>query len=375
MTNKERMLLAMKNKIPDRVPASPDTNWLIPAKLTKKPFWEVFYYNDPPIWKAYNDSVKYLGIDGFSHHGIVEIPPHPDTESWDEIIYQTDEKLIVRHHFKCPLGELTSETTFLKDEAPTNTKNMITDLKEQFDFLPYLMGDYKHAKFDTYHKIQQDMGEYGVVGLCLMLPMLMIFLREPKEQAFMDYYDYPDLLEEYMKMQTEKLICIAQQIIEKNIKPDFIFFPNSGLLTLQNEEILKKYTFPALKTLTEMFHNAGIITSLHSCGKEKLIVEYAATETKLNCIDPLEIPPMGDCNLKEIKQKFGKKIALKGNLHTTNVMLRMTPEEVEKEAIKCLEDAMEGGGYILSTGDQCGRDTPEENIIKLIEVCEKYGKY
>ena len=124
-----------------------------------------------------------------------------------------------------------------------------------------------------------------------------------------------------------------------------------------------------------MFKKAGIITSLHSCGREKLIAEYAATETDLNCIDPLEIPPMGDCNLKELKDRFGHKIALKGNLHTTSVMLRMKPDEVEKEALKCLEDAMEGGGYILSTGDQCGRDTPEENIIKLIEVCEKYGKY
>lgn len=48
---------------------------------------------------------------------------------------------------------------------------------------------------------------------------------------------------------------------------------------------------------------------------------------------------------------------------------------VEVEAIKCIEDAAEEGGFILSTGDQCGRNTPYENIFKLVEVCEKYGKY
>jgi hypothetical protein len=31
--------------------------------------------------------------------------------------------------------------------------------------------------------------------------------------------------------------------------------------------------------------------------------------------------------------------------------------------------------YGLSTGDQCGRDTPEENIFKLVEVAKTYGKY
>jgi uroporphyrinogen decarboxylase len=53
----------------------------------------------------------------------------------------------------------------------------------------------------------------------------------------------------------------------------------------------------------------------------------------------------------------------------------MDAKGVEKEAIKLLEIGKPGGGFILSTGDQCGRDTPDENIFKLVEVCEKYGKY
>ena len=50
-------------------------------------------------------------------------------------------------------------------------------------------------------------------------------------------------------------------------------------------------------------------------------------------------------------------------------------KNVERAAIKCIEDAGENGEFILSTGDQCGRDTPVENIFKLVEVCEKYGRY
>ena len=52
------------------------------------------------------------------------------------------------------------------------------------------------------------------------------------------------------------------------------------------------------------------------------LVEILANETHLTVIDPLEIPPMGNCNLREIKQKYGDKIVLKGNLHTTDVMLK-----------------------------------------------------
>lgn len=114
---------------------------------------------------------------------------------------------------------------------------------------------------------------------------------------------------------------------------------------------------------------------LHSCGKERILVEICANETDLDCINPLEEPPMGDCDLAEVKRTFGKRLSLMGNIHTTKIMLHGTPEDVEKAAKWCIDVAAEGGGFILSTGDQCGRDTPEENIFKLVEVARTYGRY
>ena len=40
-----------------------------------------------------------------------------------------------------------------------------------------------------------------------------------------------------------------------------------------------------------------------------------------------------------------------------------------------MRDAGRGGGFILSTGDQCGRDTPYENIVAVVEAAKKYGRY
>ena len=33
------------------------------------------------------------------------------------------------------------------------------------------------------------------------------------------------------------------------------------------------------------------------------------------------------------------------------------------------------GGFILSTGDQCGRDTPQANQFRMVEVAKTYGIY
>ena len=32
-------------------------------------------------------------------------------------------------------------------------------------------------------------------------------------------------------------------------------------------------------------------------------------------------------------------------------------------------------GFILSTGDQCGRDTPDANLFALVETARRYGRY
>jgi hypothetical protein len=34
-----------------------------------------------------------------------------------------------------------------------------------------------------------------------------------------------------------------------------------------------------------------------------------------------------------------------------------------------------GGSFILSTGDQCGRDTPDANITAMVEAAERWGRY
>nr|MBN1229692.1 hypothetical protein [Anaerolineae bacterium] len=116
-------------------------------------------------------------------------------------------------------------------------------------------------------------------------------------------------------------------------------------------------------------------THLHSCGPETALVKLFAEETDLTVIDPLEIPPMGDCNLAELKHLFGHKLVLKGNLHTTNTMLLGSPDDVIEASKQAIRDAGEGGGFILSTGDQCGRDTPDENLFAMVETARTFGRY
>ncbi len=98
-------------------------------------------------------------------------------------------------------------------------------------------------------------------------------------------------------------------------------------------------------------------------------------KASFNIIEPLEKPPSGDVDLAETKQRFGDRVALKGNLLTSGNLLHGTPENVEQEVIETLKAAGTGGGFILSSGDQVGGNTPLENLQAMIAAGKKYGRY
>ncbi|MBN1555301.1 MAG: hypothetical protein JXA11_11190 [Phycisphaerae bacterium] len=164
-------------------------------------------------------------------------------------------------------------------------------------------------------------------------------------------------------------------IADLDDKPDLLFCGASGSLVFQSPAIFRELALPVLKRATELAYDLGIPTHVHSCGPEAAMVKMAAEETRLTVIDPLEIPPMGDCNLAELKQRYGDRIVLKGNLHTTDVMLRGTVNDVIAASRQAIDDAGKGGGFILSTGDQCGRDTPDENLFAMVETAKTHGRY
>ena len=376
MTGKERMLIAMQNGQPDRVPCAPDISIMVPARLTGKPFWEIEFYHNPPLWKSYVDAAKHFGIDLWSIWGWVNPHSRSEVTSSHRIVSRSAERMVVRYTHDTPAGRLESETTYFIADSCTATEKMIKDLARDFDKLRYFypeMTGYDAAEFE---KMRADVGDSGIAGMCVGYPGFQAWVGtmqggvEPLAYA---WCDRPDLIEAWRAMEHERCLRIMEFTLDA--RPDFVLLGGSGSITLQSPDLFRKLSLPTIKAMTRMAKQAGIPTMLHSCGRERALVEMCAAETDLDSVNPVEPPPQGDCDLAELKRSFGGRMAFMGNLHTTDVMLFGSVDTVKRAAMQAIDDAAEGGGFILSTGDQCGRDTPDENIRALVEVCQTYGRY
>jgi len=390
MTSKERMLTAFRNLEPDMVPVSPDMSNMIPAKLTGRPFWEIYLHADPPLWKAYIEAVKKYEIDGWQYAGRLgsamdspyELRPTNTSDKREfrtEIVGRTDGAIIARTYCTTPAGELWCEAAYYRDQPPWPRRKYVKDLEADFEKLKYFYPDPSGLDDGCYREMVEAMGDLGATGLFVGLPGLHD-LFNLIDGGFIDvvnlYLRRHDLVKELAGIQEGYWVSYLERGLK--FQPEFVSIGASGLLTLQSPRIFRDLSLGALKRLTRMAREADIPSHLHACGLEAYLVEVAAAETDLDSIEPLESParghPNADCDLAEIKRRYGDRIALKGNLDTT-MMLIASPEEVEREAKWCIDVAAPGGGFVLSTGDQLGRETPPENIHKMVEVARTYGRY
>jgi len=377
MTPRERMVAAIKNQKPDRVPVAPDISTMIPARLIGKPWFDIFVDNHPPLWKLYVEAVKHFGIDGWFIYGDMGFRSPYKSSSSVEYSRKTPERWVVGYKGEIDGDPYTYEVTYYIADSPTTTHKVFKDLEKDWKLIKKFYAPPVGYDLSTWNEQRKALGEMGAFGITIVYPGIHYWYSADFdggiEKITYDYFDKHDLIMELRELHEKRSIKEMEMTLDQ--KPDFILLGGSGTITLQSPAIARELTLPTLKILTRMAKEAGVPTMLHSCGKERALVEMCAEETDLNCINPLEVPPQGDCDLGEIKRKYGHKMGMMGNLHTTSVMLLGSYDEVFNASHNAIDAAAEGGGFILSTGDQCGRDTPDRNIQAMIDAVHLFGQY
>ncbi len=379
MTSRERLLALLRGDIPDCVPVMPDTSNMIPARLTGKPFWDLYLYNDPPIWEASIDCARHFDVDalmdGYAPLVFPEEHPAHDGPQWERFIVQrTTERIVTQASYREGGRRVWAKHVDIyrvADPPVHGVSHRVARLPEEPESWEPLEG-VKPVDLgpENFRRLRRLMGDQGLVGVFVISSCVL-----GNEQMVYDYYDNPAKYEQIAETRIEYGEQRFRRIMAMEDRPDFVAVGGSGTLIWQTVEVFRKIALPALKHVISLAHEAGMPTHIHSCGPEKELVTIMAEETELTVIDPLEAPPMGDCDLAQLKRLYGDRIILKGNLHTTDVMLRGSVDDVIAASKQAIDDAGGGGGFILSTGDQCGRDTPDDNLRAMVETARTYGRY
>ncbi|MCL5986813.1 MAG: hypothetical protein M1371_09690 [Actinobacteria bacterium] len=388
MTGKQRMIKAFRNEgEPDRIPVSPDTSNVYPAKYTGKPFWDVFYFKNPPLWSAYLDLASrfefdvcleapgLIGLEADIPGGSLSINTDGNVPATNKIADSNEENLIVEYIYHTKKGNLNKTLIFPLRKSPWCSKPLVENPEDDFEKIQALLVDPWSKDAREFKKIHQRVGEKGVVGPRIQMPTSWwFFLRGDASQAIMDYYDRPVIMESIMNAYSEYALEEVHACCHLLGADEIVFGGGNASLSIISPSMFSKFNLPFLENATQICKQHHVISHLHVCGLSRIIVEMVAG-TDLNVMEPLERPPSGDIDLGEIKEKYGRKLCLKGNVNTFETLAQKDKDEVIRECLKCIINAGEGGGFVLSSGDQVPLETHEDNFIAMIKAAKIYGKY
>lgn len=386
MNGRQRMLSAYSCQEADHVPVSPDISAMVPVRLSGKPFDEMFLDGQPhygyasaSVAQAYVDAVKYFGMDGwYIYGGLPEIIP-PDRPRWQARFERHPEGGQLRYRTaSTPYGEISARTLYPTDEPEWEIEKPIKDLRRDWPRLRSLIGEHEDWQWDMSQGFPDRswIGDLGVYSVAIGIPQDWWFFQRDGgyNNMFFDLSDEEAYMQDIFAFYTRYALSRLKAVLAA--KPDEIMLGGSASsLSVSSPRNFRKFDLPFIQQAARLCREAGVYSHLHVCGKSRKVVEMVVEESEVDVIEPLEEPPGGDVDIAEIKKRYGSRICLKGNLNTFEFMLTATSAQVEEKAKRLIDDCAPGGGFVLSTGDQCGRDTPDANLFKLVEVAKTYGRY
>jgi|LSQX01.1.fsa_nt_gb uroporphyrinogen-III decarboxylase len=376
MSGKERILAAMSGQMPDRVPVQLGITNMFSVYQQGLIGWDVYAYQNQPLWRVVADTQRRFGLDGYLYlrPAVKTRPGDPRRES---TLTQLDaDKLERRTVIHTPEGDLTSAETIMKNESPTVTEGLIKSERDFHLWLKYGLPDDTDYDLASIREPIAYMGQNGTCAGSASIPGLHALTDVFEGRlAAATYFitDYPDCLELYREKAERHLLRAVEQVIDAGV--DYIELSGSGMLTLSTPGLFRHLCLPFIRKAAAICSQAGILVEVHCCGKARLVVEALYRETAVNSVNPLQPPPMGDCDLAKIKRDFGDRLCLKGNVGVTHPLLFGTPDDVERDVLRCLEAAKAGGRFILFSEEGIGAQTPAENVMRYVSAAKAYGAY
>jgi len=265
MTSRERLLTVLQGKLPDCVPVMPDTSNMIPARLTGKPFWDLYLYQDPPIWKAYLDCVKHFGFDSLMDGYVpITLPEEVDSQAapWEPmIVHESPERLVVQHRRRDAWSRRVD--VYYVADPPTGG---VPVEKLGLPRVPERWRPVEGVKqwptgAELLRLVKDEMGDHGLVGVFCGTSSL----TQNVDDVY-SYYDDPArwrkraaALLEYYEARFHRLMALP-------VKPDFLCVGASGTLVFGTVQTFRELALPIVKRITELAAAAGVPTHLHSCG-------------------------------------------------------------------------------------------------------------
>lgn len=343
MTHRERILCAIRHQLPDRIPV--DT-------LAIETTIEIGQLLGIPA----DEVIDTLGIDSRLVTAYDYLGELPEINGKKLSIWGAEDGDDYGTTHTYPLAMATSLTDIERYAWPDASK---------FDFASLA------------NSLQNWTGEYALRGpywvsaplfstTCNLLGMeeaLVWMLAEPTlfqaciEQVFRFSYHY---IEQFIATLGPKLDILV-------LADDFA--SQRGLLMEPN--LWRKHLKPYYEQLFSLGKSNGLPIWFHSCGDITAVLPDLI-DIGLDVWETVQLHSL-PMTATELKRNFGQQITFFGGVNTQRLPF-ISPQDVARETINCIEALGAGGGYICGPDHHIKPDVPAQNTLALFQTAQNFAR-
>lgn len=397
MTSRDRVRLAFQHKEPDRVP-------IFEIHIDAKPaaellgHWVPVGYGGSVMGKRLNEMI----IEGrvaefFETHmaGRLELLRELDHDILRAFPYRTDPPVPE------PAGENAWRIPALVDGHALNVwrgGEGTRDYWSHYTFLPetdsYIETDSSacHYGIDQFRGIVEDLEDRGPTLDGISLRNLDWANEHAPDVCKMGWADAPFFANSWMPVFLEAMACEPRLV-------DRWFEAQRGQILLLLEAQLdhgadlilggqdfcdttgpmfspdhyRRWFQPFLQAISEMCHRYQVPFLRHNDGRLGPLEDVFLLESGIDGWHAIE--PKAGNDIFAIKEKYGDRITLGGNVDCAVTLVTGTPDEVYEETRTKILGCGPGGGYILSSSNSIHAGVPGRNYRALVEAWRDYGSY
>lgn len=282
--------------------------------------------------------------------------------------------------FETPAGTLHTSSRTDRDEPSWTLERPLKEVKRDLAAweLCAFGGEPEALETAPLVKKWQEVGESYLLEYWVGVPFFDTWAGAREggfETGIYDFLD-PELtptLERLREKHTERMVALARTVCERTPFESLCIGCSWSCNSLLGPDLWRRWDKPGIQAVADEVRRHGKLLHIHFHGKcLETVADFA--EIGIDCVCPFERPPGGDvaglADLQTVARLLAGRTTMNGNVHTVETLIRGTPADARREVAEILEAFRGNPRVIVGTGDQVGRETPQENLVAMIEAAQ-----
>ncbi len=373
MTRKERLSNTLRGLPVDR-PAVCfyEINGYDENPLDPDPFNIFTHYSWFPLLNLARDHTDRIVMRGVAFR---EIAPDPIGHIATDVTTIRNGSRYIRRTVKAGSRTLTMETRQDPDiNTIWTTEPLLKDISDLDTFLDLpVFGAGETVDAAAFLKAEADIGDTGLVMVDtpdpLCLAALLFDMSNYTVVALTEQERFHRLLERFSEVllaKTEEVAGLLPGRLWRIYGPEFASPP------YMPPYLFREYVSRYVKPMADIIHRSGGFVRIHCHGNIRDILDDIV-DLGADAIDPIEPSPQGDVTLSYVREKYGHRLALFGNIECADIENLPTPlfEQKVRQALR-EGTAGRGRGFVLMpSASPYGRvlgDLALENYRAMVRI-------